>query len=183
MPECDMNDDGSCSCAINASSGRYSVMYDTSIEANAVYTPSPGYYYNGSADDLTRMCQMTGAWTGDEPRPEDFVKGTHTCTLYVHVYMYTFIIYMCVRIRLCVIPLNLTIPETETETLTGWNVGLIAVGVIVFVAGLVIAIILGVILSKISGMFSHVLYTHTCVHLYIYDLHILIQVEIFSFAV
>ena len=76
MPECDMNDDGSCNCTINASSGRYSVMYDsTSVEANAVYVSSPDLCYDGSEEDLTRMCEMTGAWTGDEPDPEDFTEG------------------------------------------------------------------------------------------------------------
>ena len=76
MPECDMNDDGSCNCSINASSGRYSLMYvGTSIEANAVYVPSSDYCYDGYEEDLTRMCQMTGAWTGDEPDPEDFTEG------------------------------------------------------------------------------------------------------------
>ena len=71
---------------------------------------------------------------------------------------------------------------TETETLTDWNVGLIVPGVIVFVPGLGIAVILGVILFKISGMFSLVLYTHAyahlCMYMYMYvNLHILIQVE------
>ena len=61
--------------------------------------------------------------------------------------------------------LTLTVPVTETDTLTDWNVGLIAVGVITLVTGLVTAIILGVKLSIIVGMFSHVLYTHT---LYMY---------------
>ena len=93
MPECDMKDDGLCSCAINANSGRYRVMYDsTSIEANAVYVPSSGYCYDGSEEDLTRMCEMTGAWTGDEPDPEDFTEGdaavsaqTYLVQIHVHV--------------------------------------------------------------------------------------------------
>ena len=87
MPECDMNDDGSCNCTINASSGRYSVMYNsTSVEAEAEYVPSSGYYYDGSGEDLTRMCHMTGAWTGDEPDPEDFARGIYmyTCMYIVH---------------------------------------------------------------------------------------------------
>ena len=40
-----MSNDGSCICTINPSTGIYSVMYDsTSIEANAVYVSSPGYW-------------------------------------------------------------------------------------------------------------------------------------------
>ena len=104
MPECDMNDDGSCSCAINASSGRYSVMYDsTSVEANAVYVPSSDYCYDGSEEDLTRMCEMTGARTGNEPDPEDFIEGTCTCTLYIHVHVYTCIhTITCTHVSTCV---------------------------------------------------------------------------------
>ena len=108
MPECDMNDDGSCSCAINASSGRYSVMYDsTSIEANAVYASSPDLCYNGS-EDLTRMCQMTGEWSGNQPDPDDFTEGNLTSavpngvhehvwpTPHTHVQcIYTSIIFTC----------------------------------------------------------------------------------------
>ena len=87
MPECDMNDDGSCSCTINASSVRNSVMYDsTSIEANAVYVPSSGYCYDGSEEDLTRMCQMTGAWTGNQPDPEDFIEGNLTFVVAICVH-------------------------------------------------------------------------------------------------
>ena len=86
MPECDINDDGSCNCTINASSGRYSVMYDsTSLEANAVYVSSAGYCYDGSEEDLTRMCEMTGAWTGDEPDPEDFTEGDLTSVVAICV--------------------------------------------------------------------------------------------------
>ena len=89
MPECDMNDDGSCSCTINASSGRYSVMYDsTSVEANAVYVSSPDLCYDGPREDLTRMCQMTGAWTGDEPDPEDFTEGDAAVIL-VHKHIWS----------------------------------------------------------------------------------------------
>ena len=87
MPECDMNDDGSCSCTINASSGRYIVIYDsTSIEVNAVYVSSSDYCYDGSEEDLTRMCEMTGAWTGNQPDPEDFIEGnlTSVVALCVH---------------------------------------------------------------------------------------------------
>ena len=80
-------------CATNASSGRCSVMYDsTSIEANAVYVSSSGYCYDGSEEDLTRMCEMTAAWTGDEPDPEDFIEGTK-----VHVHVHC--TYMCMSIH------------------------------------------------------------------------------------
>ena len=86
MPECDINDDGSCSCTINASSDGYSVMYDgTSIEANAVYVLSSGYCYDGPGEDLTRMCEMTGAWTGEEPDPEDFIESNLTSVVAVCV--------------------------------------------------------------------------------------------------
>ena len=54
-------------------------MYDaTPIE---VYVSSSGYCFD-EAEDLTLMCQMTGAWIGNEPDPEEFIR--------IHAYMYVF---------------------------------------------------------------------------------------------
>ena len=125
VPECSDRGDGSCTCTLKSSDGRSGMMYNgTSVGSTAVVFTDNSNCYNRD-QLLERECGDSEQWSGDTLNQNDIHKGTVRRTPSVVT---------CSSLAL------------KRQKLSEWNTALIAVGVILFVVGVCVAIALAVLL-------------------------------------